>query len=245
MWGPDVGVRAPGLHLSRRMRTSCCRPGAGCRKRCPGPAAGSGARRRAVAYGERTREGHGDAVLELWTESGQRTDVAARFAAVHQLLRQAVRRADGHDGRQPRPRGGRSRDRALGARGAQPEAQGRPGWGPRRGRTPRPRRRPRPRTPERFRPQLSVQVRGEVRMDPRMETYGPMQAPSAAQSSPESQAWMRGTTEAPSPLAEATRFIEPARMSPTANTPGTDVARSAGGRPSIQYSRGTSRPVQT
>jgi hypothetical protein len=48
---------------------------------------------------------------------------------------------------------------------------------------------------------------------------------------------MSGTTEAPSPLADATRFIEPTLMSPTAKTPGTEVARSPGGSPSTQCSR--------
>ena len=33
---------------------------------------------------------------------------------------------------------------------------------------------------------------------------------------------LAGAALAPSPLAEATLFIEPARMSPTANTPGRD-----------------------
>jgi hypothetical protein len=40
-----------------------------------------------------------------------------------------------------------------------------------------------------------------------------------------SHAWTSGTTEAPSPLADATRFIEPDRMSPAAKMPGTVVAR--------------------
>ena len=40
-----------------------------------------------------------------------------------------------------------------------------------------------------------------------------------------SQACTRGTTDAPSPLADATRFIEPDRMSPAAKMPGTVVAR--------------------
>ena len=51
--------------------------------------------------------------------------------------------------------------------------------------------------------------------------------------------------DAPSPLAAATRFIEPERMSPTAKTPGTVVARLSGGRPSTHRSLGTSRPVST
>src|SRR6185503_2053763 len=60
-----------------------------------------------------------------------------------------------------------------------------------------------------------------------------------------SQAWMRGTTDAPSPLAAATRFIEPDLMSPTAKMPGTVVSRFSGGSPSRQAPGGTSRPVST
>ena len=37
-------------------------------------------------------------------------------------------------------------------------------------------------------------------------------------------AWIWATTAAPSPTAAATRFVEPARTSPIANTPGTLVA---------------------
>ena len=37
---------------------------------------------------------------------------------------------------------------------------------------------------------------------------------------------------APSPVAAATRFIEPERTSPTANTPGTLVSNGSGVRPS-------------
>src|SRR6185437_9624767 len=35
----------------------------------------------------------------------------------------------------------------------------------------------------------------------------------------------------PSPTADATRFIDPARTSPTAKTPGTDVSNGSGSRP--------------
>ena len=52
-----------------------------------------------------------------------------------------------------------------------------------------------------------------------------------------SQACTSGTTDAPSPLALATRFIEPARMSPTAKMPGTVVSRFSGGSPSRQRRR--------
>ena len=45
------------------------------------------------------------------------------------------------------------------------------------------------------------------------------------------------TTDAPSPVADATRFIDPARMSPPAKMPGTVVARSAGGTSSTHCSR--------
>ena len=54
---------------------------------------------------------------------------------------------------------------------------------------------------------------------------------------------------APSPTAEATRFIESRRTSPAANTPGTLVSSTNGGRssgqagPSLQVSR--SGPVRT
>ena len=60
-----------------------------------------------------------------------------------------------------------------------------------------------------------------------------------------SQACTSGTTDAPSPLALATRFIEPARMSPTAKIPGTVVSRFSGGSPSRHAVDGTSRPVST
>src|SRR6478736_4699839 len=50
------------------------------------------------------------------------------------------------------------------------------------------------------------------------------------------------TTDAPSPLALATRFIDPARMSPTAKIPGTVVCRVSGGRPPSHPAEGTSRP---
>jgi len=36
--------------------------------------------------------------------------------------------------------------------------------------------------------------------------------------------WIERTTEEPSPTAAATRFIEPSRMSPAANSPSTDVS---------------------
>ena len=42
---------------------------------------------------------------------------------------------------------------------------------------------------------------------------------------------------APSPLAAATRFIEPARMSPAAKTPGTVVSRLSGGSPPARLPR--------
>jgi hypothetical protein len=46
------------------------------------------------------------------------------------------------------------------------------------------------------------------------------------------QAWTMGTTEAPSPLAAATRFMEPERTSPAAKALSTVVARlGAGARP--------------
>ena len=44
----------------------------------------------------------------------------------------------------------------------------------------------------------------------------------------------RRTTIDPSPTAEATRFIAPARTSPAANTPGTLVSRGSGSRRSFQ-----------
>ena len=50
-----------------------------------------------------------------------------------------------------------------------------------------------------------------------------------AESGAASQVWTSGTTDDPSPAAAATRFIDPERTSPTANTPGTVVARLAGG----------------
>ena len=46
------------------------------------------------------------------------------------------------------------------------------------------------------------------------------------------------TAAAPSPLAEATRFIEPARTSPAAKMPGTVVSSGAGGSPSRHRSWG-------
>ncbi len=45
---------------------------------------------------------------------------------------------------------------------------------------------------------------------------------------------MRYTDIAPSPTAEATRFIESSRTSPAANTPGTLVSRAYGVRPAGQ-----------
>jgi hypothetical protein len=44
--------------------------------------------------------------------------------------------------------------------------------------------------------------------------------------------WTDRTALAPSPTAAATRFIEPRRTSPTANTPGMLVSNGSGGRPS-------------
>ena len=55
---------------------------------------------------------------------------------------------------------------------------------------------------------------------------------------------MRGTTLAPSPVAEATRFMDPDRMSPTAKTPGADVASVSGGTGPPQASHGIERPVR-
>src|SRR3954462_12349091 len=49
----------------------------------------------------------------------------------------------------------------------------------------------------------------------------------------------------PSPTAAATRFMEPWRTSPTANTPGTLVSKGKRGRLVVYASGGRSRPVST
>ena len=54
-----------------------------------------------------------------------------------------------------------------------------------------------------------------------------------------------GTTEAPSPLAAATRFIEPGADVAGGEDAGDRRGQVAGGRPSTQRSFGTSRPVST
>ena len=48
---------------------------------------------------------------------------------------------------------------------------------------------------------------------------------------------------APSPVAAATRFIEPERTSPTANTPGTLVSNGSGRRPAAAQPGPRSSPV--
>src|SRR6267154_5160115 len=45
--------------------------------------------------------------------------------------------------------------------------------------------------------------------------------------------WTDATALAPSPTADATRFIEPFRTSPTANTPGTEVSKGNGRRANV------------
>src|SRR6516164_2303477 len=51
------------------------------------------------------------------------------------------------------------------------------------------------------------------------------------------------TAPAPSPTAEATRFIDPRRTSPTANTPGILVSKLIGCRPNGHWRKLTSCPV--
>src|SRR5829696_863142 len=68
---------------------------------------------------------------------------------------------------------------------------------------------------------------------------GPHGQPTAGTAG-SSQACTSGTTDAPSPLAAATRFMDPALMSPAAKTPGTVLSRLAGGRSPDHRSGGTS-----
>ena len=75
-------------------------------------------------------------------------------------------------------------------------------------------------------------------------------APAPATQVSARYSWTSRTTIDPSPTADATRFMAPARTSPAANTPGTLVSRESGSRGSFQTfvcaaSASRSRPVST
>src|ERR1700730_11482221 len=55
--------------------------------------------------------------------------------------------------------------------------------------------------------------------------------------------WTEAVALAPSPVAAATRFIEPEWTSPTANTPGMLVSNGSGRRPGVAQAGPRSSPV--